>query len=372
MSRNDNNIIKRKDGTYEAKYIKDIINNKIIYGYVQGNTRSEVRKKLKYSQKYELNFNYYKKPVKKKKEYLQSFNHKIDEWLEFKKSKVKESTYTTYLYIVETKVKSNIGFIKTKKLSKDVINNYLESLKNNSDLSINTIHDIGIILKQILKFHKIVVDFEVPQKMQKEIVVFNKDEIKTIKKRALTYDNRCDFGIILCLYMGLRIGELCALRKESFDLQNFTITVSHTILRIKNTNKLYDYKTRIVVSNPKSKTSLRTIPIPDILKKYVKFYVINMDTGNFFLTNSLVAMEPRCYTNHYKRFLKYWGINNKKFHTTRHTFATNADETCMSTKALSEVLGHSSANITQNLYIHPSLNYKRLCMNNVYTKKKTD
>lgn len=66
MSRNDNNIIKRKDGTYEAKYIKDIINNKIIYGYVQGNTRSEVRKKLKYSQKYELNFNYYKKPVKKK------------------------------------------------------------------------------------------------------------------------------------------------------------------------------------------------------------------------------------------------------------------------------------------------------------------
>ena len=62
-------------------------------------------------------------------------------------------------------------------------------------------------------------------------------------------------------------------------------------------------------------------------------------------------------------------INNKKFHTTRHTFATNADEACMSTKALSEVLGHSSANITQNLYIHPSLNYKRVCMNNVYNKK---
>lgn len=169
--------------------------------------------------------------------------------------------------------------------------------------------------------------------------------------------------------MGLRIGELCALKKESFDLDNYTITVNHTILRIKNVNKSRNYKTKLIITNPKSKTSLRTIPIPDILKKYVKFYVTNMSTGNYFLTNSHVAMEPRCYTNHYKRFLKYWGINNKKFHTTRHTFATNADEACMSTKALSEVLGHSSANITQNLYIHPSLNYKRVCMNNVYNKK---
>ena len=113
--------------------------------------------------------------------------------------------------------------------------------------------------------------------------------------------------------MGLRIGELCALKKESFNLDNYTITVSHTILRIKNVNKSRNYKTKLIITNPKSKTSLRTIPIPDILKKYVKFYVINMNTGNYFLTNSHVAMEPRCYTNHYKRFLKYWGINNKKF-----------------------------------------------------------
>ena len=369
MSSKDNNIIKRKDGTFEAKYIKDIINNNIIYGYIIGNSKKEVKKRLKYSRKYELNFNIYKIPVIKNKEYLQSFNYKIDKWLEFKKNKVKESTYTTYLYIVETRIRSQIGYIKIKKLSKEIINSYLEELKNNTDLSINSIHDIAIIIKQILKYHKIVIDFNVPPKMQKEIVVFTKEEIKIIKKRALTYNNRCDFGIILCLYMGLRIGELCALKKESFDLDNYTITVSHTILRIKNVNKSRNYKTKLIITNPKSKTSLRTIPIPDILKKYVKFYVINMNTGNYFLTNSHVAMEPRCYTNHYKRFLKYWGINNKKFHTTRHTFATNADEACMSTKALSEVLGHSSANITQNLYIHPSLNYKRVCMNNVYNKK---
>ena len=70
MSRKDNNIIKRKDGTFEAKYIKDIINNNIIYGYIIGNSKKEVKKRLKYSRKYELNFNIYKIPVKKNKEYL--------------------------------------------------------------------------------------------------------------------------------------------------------------------------------------------------------------------------------------------------------------------------------------------------------------
>ena len=68
--------------------------------------------------------------------------------------------------------------------------------------------------------------------------------------------------------MGLRIGELCTLKKESFDLDNYTITVSHTILRIKNVNKSRNYKTKLIITNPKSKTSLRTIPIPDLLKKY--------------------------------------------------------------------------------------------------------
>ena len=54
--------------------------------------------------------------------------------------------------------------------------------------------------------------------------------------------------------------------------------------------------------------------------------------------NKINAIEPRSYTNKYKKYLNYWGINHKKFHTTRHTFATKADETKMSTKALSEKL----------------------------------
>lgn len=369
MRRKDKNIIKRKDGTFEAKYIKDIINNKIIYGYAVGNSLKEVKKKKKYSEKYELCYDCTKKPIKRKRAYYESFNSKIDDWLEYKKIKIKESSYSTYLYVVETKIRPNIGYIKTKNLNKETLNNFITLLQEQKLLSENTIHDIAIILKQILNFHKIKIDYKIPEKVQKEIIVFTKEEIKVIEKRALTYNDRYVFGIILSLYTGIRIGELCALKKENFDLKNNTMFISHTLTRVKNTNELYSQKTKIVLANPKSKTSLRLIPIPDVLKKYIRYYVLNMESDQYFLTNSKTPMEPRCYTNHYKNFLKYWGINNKKFHTTRHTFATKADETSMSTKALSELLGHSSTSITQNLYIHPTITYKRFCINNIYNKK---
>ena len=95
-------------------------------------------------------------------------------------------------------------------------------------------------------------------------MAFGKNEQKAIEKYIESSDNPNDIGILICLYTGIRIGELCALKKESFDLDNYTITVSHTILRIKNVNKSRNYKTKLIITNPKSKTSLRTIPIPDM------------------------------------------------------------------------------------------------------------
>ena len=146
-----------------------------------------------------------------------------------------------------------------------------------------------------------------------------------------------------------------------------TLSINHTIIRVKNADG--KQKTKVICSAPKSKKSIRTIPIPDVLQSYLIHYLNEMNSDYYFLTNKTKAIEPRSYTNKYKKYLNYWGINHKKFHTTRHTFATKADETKMSTKALSEILGHSNASITQNLYIHPSLKYKRECINTIYTKK---
>ncbi len=357
MGRKGESIYKRSDGRYEGRYIKGKYKNKVIYGYIYGSSYSEIKEKLR---------NFWNTNIEI--EEIDSFNEKIDIWLEYKKSTVKESTYSTYYEVATKKIKPFLGHYKVINLNNEIIERFINKLSENDNLSINTVHDIANILKQIFKYNKITnIDVKAPNKEHKSISVFTTKDIKKLEKFALTYDNRFVFGIILSLYTGIRIGELCALKKSDFDVNLMTLSINHTIIRVKNTTG--NKKTKVICSAPKSKKSVRTIPIPDILQSYLIHYLSEMNADYYFLTNKINAIEPRSYTNKYKKYLNYWGINHKKFHTTRHTFATKADETKMSTKALSEILGHSNASITQNLYIHPSLTYKRECINTIYTKK---
>lgn len=354
MGRKGESIYKRSDGRYEGRYIKGKYKNKVIYGYIYGSSYSETKEKLRNFGNVEIETE------------INTFNEKIDKWLEYKKSTVKESTYSTYYAIASNKIRPLLGHYKINNLNKEIINSFIDKLSNS--LSINTVHDMANILKQILKYNRMTdIDVKVPIKEHKSISVFTPKDIKKLERFALTYDNRFVFGIILSLYTGIRIGELCALKKSNFDMNLMTLSINHTIIRVKNADG--KQKTKVICSAPKSKKSIRTIPIPDVLQSYLIHYLNEMNSDYYFLTNKTKAIEPRSYTNKYKKYLNYWGINHKKFHTTRHTFATKADETKMSTKALSEILGHSSASITQNLYIHPSLKYKRECINTIYTKK---
>lgn len=354
MGRKGESIYKRSDGRYEGRYIKGKYKNKVIYGYIYGSSYSETKEKLRNFGNVEIETE------------INTFNEKIDKWLEYKKSTVKESTYSTYYAIASNKIRPLLGHYKINNLNKEIINSFIDKLSNS--LSINTVHDMANILKQILKYNRMTdIDVKVPIKEHKSISVFTPKDIKKLERFALTYDNRFVFGIILSLYTGIRIGELCALKKSNFDMNLMTLSINHTIIRVKNADG--KQKTKVICSAPKSRKSIRTIPIPDVLQSYLIHYLNEMNSDYYFLTNKTKAIEPRSYTNKYKKYLNYWGINHKKFHTTRHTFATKADETKMSTKALSEILGHSSASITQNLYIHPSLKYKRECINTIYTKK---
>lgn len=354
MGRKGESIYKRSDGRYEGRYIKGKYKNKVIYGYIYGSSYSETKEKLRNFGNVEIETE------------INTFNEKIDKWLEYKKSTVKESTYSTYYAIASNKIRPLLGHYKINNLNKEIINSIIDKLSNS--LSINTVHDMANILKQILKYNRMTdIDVKVPIKEHKSISVFTPKDIKKLERFALTYDNRFVFGIILSLYTGIRIGELCALKKSNFDMNLMTLSINHTIIRVKNADG--KQKTKVICSAPKSRKSIRTIPIPDVLQSYLIHYLNEMNSDYYFLTNKTKAIEPRSYTNKYKKYLNYWGINHKKFHTTRHTFATKADETKMSTKALSEILGHSSASITQNLYIHPSLKYKRECINTIYTKK---
>ena len=167
-------------------------------------------------------------------------------------------------------------------------------------------------------------------------------------------------GILLCLFTGIRIGELCALKWDEINLSEQTLQIRRTMQRIR-VDGSQGRKTEVKLCEPKSICSIRTIPLPDMLIELLSQYYA---PGTFLLTgDSSRYVEPRTIQYRFKNILKACNISEANFHTTRHTFATRCIELGFDVKSLSEILGHSSVAITMNRYVHPTMALKAENMN---------
>jgi len=200
-----------------------------------------------------------------------------------------------------------------------------------------------------------------PKHQQQTMRVFSRQEQASLEM-ILTHElDVHKLGILLCLYTGLRIGEICALRWQDISADFSTISIQQTIQRIKNFNG-DEHKTKIIIDTPKSQRSVRVIPIPKFLSPYLRKFA--RESGAYFLgTKENTFTEPRTMQNHFARNIKAANIINANFHTTRHTFATRCIEAGVDIKSLSEILGHASVNITLNCYVHSLFDQKRESMN---------
>ena len=160
-------------------------------------------------------------------------------------------------------------------------------------------------------------------------------------------------AILLCLFTGMRLGELCALKWSDIDCKNRTVTVNRTVQRISATGHIS--KTILMETSPKSESSKRTIPLTDpVLERLRK---LKGDKPYIFGEDK--PLDPRTMQQRFKRLLKEAGVDDRNFHTLRHVFATNCIENGMDVKALSEILGHADVKITLNRYVHPTMDTKR-------------
>jgi integrase len=170
----------------------------------------------------------------------------------------------------------------------------------------------------------------------------------------LTASNQpSDTGILLTLFTGLRIGELCALKWNKIDLKNGFLSVEESMQRIQNYSNESPYKTRIIVTNPKSLSSIRRIPLPEFILSILK-PLCNQENAFLLTGSSEKFMEPRTLQYKFKKILCDLNIRVLNFHALRHTFATRCVEAGFDVKSLSEILGHASVNVTLNRYVHPS------------------
>lgn len=363
MPKKGENIYKRKDSRWEGRYIKDrTCSGKAVYGYVYARTYREVKNKLA-NARTEASYI----PKKNARIMPITLEDVSDEWLTSRKSQIKESTYNKYRNLTYTYLIPALGTIPIQQITDNCIEQFclsllLEGGKSKKGLSSKTVSDMLSIIRRVLSYSakqgympvatasKIVIKRE-----ERELRVLNSREQKLLCAYLIDNLDDCNLGILVCLFTGLRIGELCALTWDDISLNDRTIHVHQTMQRIQ-TNELSGHKTKIIISTPKSKCSIRTIPLPE----EIAFILAAHRKKGYLLSGSeKYFVEPRTMQNRFRKVAEASGIEPANFHALRHSFATRCVELGFDIKSLSEILGHASVNITMNRYVHPSMELKR-------------
>ncbi len=361
MSRKGESIYKRNDGRYEARYIRGYNDEgRAIYGSVYANTYNECKRKRT---KVLLNMESLNKKIVKGRK-TKCLNDLIDSWLLKKKSKIKESSYTRYYNLIEQHIrKSKIGKVKIYKLSTEMVNDYLINLLRNGrldgkgGLSKNSVYDISNIFRQIIK------DNNLDIKLMKISNEFGKgkslcgDEKNNLENYLKNSRSFISIGILFSLFLGLRESEVCGLTWENIDLEKKLIYVKNIVTRVKSFDT--KNKTKLIITTPKTKKSIRVLPIPNKIHEILMSVSENVHANYYLLTNSIRYMDPRTFYNHYKKVLASLNITNYTLHDLRHTFATSCIELGIDPKTLMELLGHSNVTTTLNIYVHSSIDAKR-------------
>ena len=183
-----------------------------------------------------------------------------------------------------------------------------------------------------------------------------------VNKQLAKANDYTSSGILLSLYTGIRIGELCSLTIDDIDISINKLHVWRTLQRIPDRTS-QKTKTKLIFTEPKTKKSKRDIPLPCFVVEKIK--EMNYSEGSFLLSGTSTPIEPRTLENRYKKFMEELNIAETTFHTLRHTFATRCVEAQFDIKTLSDLLGHSSVNITLNRYVHSSYQLKVENMNKI-------
>ena len=296
----------------------------------------------------------------------------INEWKEYKKSLIKESSMAAYNLLIVNHIEpsfKSLGDLTETKIQKFVYDSF------DNGLSSKSVKDIIVVLKMIIKFavkKKYIlyeqIDIKYPsEKGKNEVEVLSKDNQRKLIDYCLDNFSFQNLGILISLCSGMRIGEICALKWSDINLDNGVIEVRRTIQRIYVVEDDKTY-TKMKIDAPKTKSSNRDIPISSKLLKVIKPLMRIVNKDFYVLTNDEKYTEPRTYRNYYKKLLRKLNIPQIKFHGLRHSFATRCIESNSDYKTVSVILGHSNISTTLNLYVHPNNEQKKKCIENMLKK----
>lgn len=356
--RKGQNIFKRKDGRWEARYIKGRNpDGKLRYGFCYGKTYKIAKEKAAMARMA------FKVQVPTEPAAKRRLEHYCDEWLLINKSRYKASTLVKYSTILEKHIKPELGALELSALTSVAIESFASRLS--ASLAPKTVRDILSVLKSVLKYaarHEPEslppIDIVYPKEERGETRVLSMEEQRRLACYLAADMDSCRFGVLLALLTGLRIGELCALKWGDISLDEGTLKVTRTVQRLKNLDGDADSKTKVVIGGTKTGSSTRVIPMSAYALELCR-KMGECAPEHYVLTGTERCMEPRTLQYRLDVYTKACGLEGVHFHTLRHSFATRCIENGFEIKSLREILGHASTTITLERYAHSSMRLKR-------------
>ncbi len=354
MARKGENIYKRKDGRWEGRYKCGFSSDgKAKYRSVYAHTYHEIRDKLQKLKSTAVNF------VSSGKTTVREL---AEEWLRAVRLKVKTSTYTCYSMKFVKHILPVFSGIFYEKLTVESIHEFIEN-KLKERLSVKYVRDIIIVFKSMAKYvsriHGYANPLEnviLPKSENNEMKLLSKSEQEKLCKFVFYKPDNTKIGVLLSYYAGLRIGEVCGLKWCDIDLNKGILKVERTVQRIYE-----NISTRLIIDKPKSRSSVREIPLPKFLIEILRKF--KADDSAYVLSGTDKLTEPRTMQYRFKTLLKKANLPSINYHSLRHMFATNCIELGFDVKTLSEILGHATIETTLNRYVHSSMERKTACMN---------
>lgn len=252
-----------------------------------------------------------------------------------------------------------IADIEIQQLTAPAIQQFLNDLPET--MATSTKHKIYGLLNRALKKAVLVrliptsptEAVEAPKIRQEEVEIFTTEEMDAIltkmqvKTRYQTQLYRRYPFILLAATTGARLGELLGLRWSDFDKVAGTISIKRSMQSVDG---------KMLEMPPKTKAGRRIIPIPkevvEVLQKTrSEAKVLSID-GLIFCTRTGKCLRPYNVNKFWHDILKYVGVPYRKFHTLRHTHATEMLAAGVPIMEVSRRLGHSKPSHTLNLYGH--------------------
>ena len=369
MSKRGENIYKRKDGRWEGRILIHAPDSRRISVY--GKTYREVRDRMQE-----------KKLLPGVVHCPKRVSDATEVWLASRERLLKPSSVAKYRNLVQRHILPLLGRLRICDLDRNTVSGFVRALScgqtgSGVQLTRKTVRDVLMILEKSVRFAG-ELSFSVEKNELsgkagggKRITVLSEREQKRLEEQLLTDTDEKKLGLLLCLYAGLRIGEICAMRWECIDLCEKTLSVNVTMQRLQIAGAASGQRTGVIESSPKSEDSRRTVPIADFLIEQLLKRKPRLQSA-YLLTGSEQYIEPRSYENYYKRVLSAAEIPICNFHTLRHTFATRCIESGADAKTVSVLLGHSTVRMTLDRYVHPTMNAKQASINRMAMSRQID